>query len=118
MIPTVPQKLFSDVRSHNFFLSLWTPKIASEEARRLSVIAPRQAFLSSTEDLKSYKDGNCILVVVVALFQKELLPTVVPSGEMVRTHPNPGHFESGTSASSGSAVKTLTVLCGLFPMRT
>lgn len=79
LIPTVPRELFGDVRSHNFFLSLWIRKIPSEEDRRLRVIAPRRAFLPPSRIWSHTKTETCILVVTVALFQKEFLRTVVPS---------------------------------------
>lgn len=79
LIPTVPRKLFGDVRSHNFFLSLWIRKIPCEEDRCLRVIAPRRAFLPLSRIWSHTKTETCILVVTVALFQKEFLRTVVPS---------------------------------------
>lgn len=79
MIQTVPQNLFSNVKSHNFFLSLWIHKIASEEDICLSMIAPRHAFFLHQGSEIILKRQLVFVWVSVALIQIDFLLNVMPN---------------------------------------
>lgn len=79
LIQTVPRNLFSNVRSHNFFLSLRIHKIASEEDICLSLIAPRHAFFLHQGSKRILKSQLVFVWVFVALIQSDFPLNVMPN---------------------------------------